>query len=359
MYGKFNLTLMVNHACNLRCSYCYTGKKFFRAMPDEVAEHAIDRAVASLQPGGALELGFFGGEPLLEAERVARLLDYAALRTEQAGMRLCTGLTTNGTITIPAAWSLMLRPCLDLAVSHDGLPEVHDEHRRLANGRPSSGLVLVTLRTLIAMQKEFHVVMVVRPDTVGSLPEGVRYLRELGVRHIEPALDLWAHWTPPDLHRLETAVIALAHVWRDGLPGNSISWFDEKAARLMHLPVGDTARCGFGCGQIAVAPSGRLYPCERLIGADEPDNPMCMPGDVRADRSFRHFTAQPARAVAACAACKIRAVCSTTCRAGAATLCVLRTWTGPTGCYVSSINFVCARPCGCCGNCSASVRAPR
>ena len=66
-YDRFHLVLMTTHACNLRCDYCYTGRKFRRAMPLEIGLAAIRRAARSLCPGGTLELGFFGGEPLLEA----------------------------------------------------------------------------------------------------------------------------------------------------------------------------------------------------------------------------------------------------------------------------------------------------
>jgi sulfatase maturation enzyme AslB (radical SAM superfamily) len=70
-YDRYHLVLMTTHACNLRCAYCYTGDKFRRAMPREIGLAAIRRAACSLRPGGTLELGFFGGEPLLEAENVA------------------------------------------------------------------------------------------------------------------------------------------------------------------------------------------------------------------------------------------------------------------------------------------------
>ena len=67
MCDQFHLVLMVNHACNLRCTYCYTGTKFSRKMPEAVGRKCIDRALRSIRPGGVLELGFFGGEPLIEA----------------------------------------------------------------------------------------------------------------------------------------------------------------------------------------------------------------------------------------------------------------------------------------------------
>ena len=77
MYPVFGLVLSVTRACNMRCHYCYTGKKSPQTLSDVAARRAVDRAVASLAPGGTLELGFFGGEPLLEPDLVRAVLDYA------------------------------------------------------------------------------------------------------------------------------------------------------------------------------------------------------------------------------------------------------------------------------------------
>lgn len=73
-YRRFRLMLMVNHACNMRCTYCYRTDKVDRPMPEQVERKAIDRAIASLASGGTLELSFFGGEPLLEAPLIAALI---------------------------------------------------------------------------------------------------------------------------------------------------------------------------------------------------------------------------------------------------------------------------------------------
>ncbi len=278
MYPTFTLVLMVNHACNLRCSYCYTGAKFSRAMPVRVAWAAVDRALASLRPQGRLDLGFFGGEPLLEAALVSSTVSYAEDRTAERGLRLACSLTTNGSCADPAAWAVMTHPLVDLSVSHDGLPAVHDRHRVARDGGATSAAVERTLRRLVDAGRDFNVVMVVRPETAARLPEGIAYLRDLGVRRIEPSLDLWTPWPPEAIGALESSISRCAEVWRDGLPGFALNWFDEALARLAGVPVDADARCGFGVGQIAVAPSGRLYPCERLIGEDQPGHPMSLPG---------------------------------------------------------------------------------
>jgi len=314
MHERFGLVLMVTHRCNLSCDYCYAGCKSGRTMPEPMAGKAVDRAVASLKPCGALELGFFGGEPLLEAELVAGLIDYARNRLVADGRQLVLSLTTNGTIFSPPAWAVMIRPDLDLAVSCDGLPEVHDRHRHNGSGNGSSEKVVSTIRRLLEAGKDFRVVMVVRPDTVGRLVEGVRYLQSIGVRHMDPSLDVWTRWGADDIAALQAAIADCARVWRDGLPYLSISWFDEKAAQLARIPIGPTARCGFGHGELAVAPSGRLYPCERLIGEDAEDNPMRMVGHVMDGDDFLVYDAAPGRSDTACDSCTMLSMCNTICR---------------------------------------------
>jgi len=108
--ARFGLVLMVTHSCNLRCTYCYTGSKFGRSMPEQIGQSAIERALASIEPGGCLELGFFGGEPLMEAPLVRSLTDYAQGRAQARHVRLAVGLTTNGTVSTADAWSVMSRP---------------------------------------------------------------------------------------------------------------------------------------------------------------------------------------------------------------------------------------------------------
>src|ERR1041384_4349377 len=97
-YEAFGLTLMVNHACNLRCTYCYTGAKFSAPMHWEVGSAAIRRALASLRSNGVLRLGFFGGEPLLEARRILQWMKYSRDLAGSDGKRVNFNLTTNGTI---------------------------------------------------------------------------------------------------------------------------------------------------------------------------------------------------------------------------------------------------------------------
>ena len=314
MYSRFGLTLVVNHACNLRCTYCYTGEKLGRQLPPAVGRKAIDRALQSLVPGGTLDLAFFGGEPLIEAELILELAAYATARAASREVTLTFSLTTNGAVDSPPAWQVMMLPDLQLAVSADGLPSVHDRHRVTIDGRPTSQAVLATIARLVNAGREFRVVMVVRPDTVSALVEGMKFLHDRGVRRFDPSLDLWTVWSRPDRDRLAAAVAEAADFWVEHLPDCGVSWCDEKAARLAGVPLGETARCGFGAGEIAVTPAGNLYPCERLVGADDPKNPLRLPGDVFHGEHFCEPAPDRGDQAAECAPCVLKSQCSTHCR---------------------------------------------
>jgi uncharacterized protein len=144
----FTLTLMVNHACNLRCTYCYTGAKFSSPLPFHTGEVAIRRAFRSLNSGGELNLGFFGGEPLLEASNISQWMTYARQLARQSNKHVNFSLTTNGTIAHSQTWQIMMADDLELAVSFDGSPSMHDRYRPDVHGNATSKAVEATIRRL-------------------------------------------------------------------------------------------------------------------------------------------------------------------------------------------------------------------
>lgn len=314
VHTRFALTLVVNHACNLRCTYCFTGDKVRRPMRLATGRKAIDRALQSLLPGGTLHLGFFGGEPLIEAELILALVAHARAAAAHRGVDLVLGMTTNGTIDTDAARMVMWLAEMQLAISHDGLPEVHDRHRLTIEGQPSSRKVQETIVRLVQDGRRVRVVTVVRPDSVGEVPAGLEYLYDRGVRQFDPSLDLWAVWTRADGERLADAIRRAADFWVARLPDCGVSWFDEKAARLAQVPVHESARCGFGCGEIAVTPAGSLFPCERLVGADEPLNPHRLPGGVFDGDDFLGIGPAASMSASECTPCSLRSLCATNCR---------------------------------------------
>lgn len=310
----FALTLVVNHACNMRCSYCYTGAKFSSPMSMEIGCAGIDRAFQSLAPAGRLDLGFFGGEPLLEARRILEWMKHARQMASDS-REVAFNLTTNGTIINLDAWQVLTAKDVTVAVSFDGTPEAHNRHRRDSQGKETAALVEATIRRLLTHGKEVQVVVVVRPDTLGCLPAGIECLYDMGVHHLTLSLDLWTIWRPDDGRVLERVIHRAAQVWASRLPRLSINWFDAKVGALARLPLTEkTIRCGFGDGEIAIAPSGRLYPCERVIGEDPPNHPLRLPGHALEGNDFCGSPLAPFAQCEPCSRCALASACDTTCR---------------------------------------------
>jgi uncharacterized protein len=312
-YSRFGLTLMVTNACNMRCTYCYNGIGYDKTMSIDIGTKAIDRSIASLQNGGRLELGFFGGEPMLEPDLILALIEHAQTQMQEKGLELLLSVTTNGTITNNKAWQIMMMPNLDLAISIDGHPQTHDRNRIFPNGRGSSAEVLKTVSRLIDAGKDFKAVTVVRPDNERTLDDEILFLRSMGIRRIELSLDFWTKWDANARSYLEDTISRCAALWVDGLPEFGLSWFDDKAAMLTRDVQVSTCRCGFGKGDIAVTPSGRLYPCERLIGDDKESNSTRLDGNVFGSEDFLFGLAGDVRTAQSCLSCGIKDACNTSC----------------------------------------------
>lgn len=132
---------------------------------------------------------------------------------------------------------------------------------------------------------------------------------------VDLSLDLWTLWTDEDLVRLEAAMAECAEVWLEGLPTFGVNWFNQKTLEWTGVLFGEIARCSFGDGEIAVAPSGNLYPCERLIGEDRPENTMRLPGHATDTGPFSRLT-PPGFSIKPSAVCGLTCHCSNYVRSG-------------------------------------------
>jgi len=274
------LTLFVNHNCNLRCSYCYTGRKFQRPMPLDVARRAIDFGLAeSTQP--LLVLSFFGGEPMLEPRLIEQVLEYAGPAAEARGKRLFPAVATNGTLLDKRRLDLLHRFRFQVQVSLDGCAAAQDATRRFRNGRSSSARIERNLRRLLDERFRVRVVSVIDPANVAHLGESFDYLMDLGVRHIHFSPNYCGPWDDEACDRFEAALRDLGDRYAARFRAGEDVRLDPLNGKIVtHLAEGYKERnlCQFGQQELSVAPSGRIYPCDRLVCEDDNDE-VCI-GDL-------------------------------------------------------------------------------
>jgi uncharacterized protein len=315
-FPDVHLTLCLTHGCNLRCRYCYGGAKSPRHMTLAVGRAAVDRAVA--RTTSRLHVVFFGGEPLLRWRTLVALTGRARERAAAAGLALHPTVTTNATLLTAARVAWLRRSGFVLAVSCDGTKAAHDANRVDARGRSSHARTVAGLRRALDGGLSVRTILVLHPANVDFLPDSLAFLRSVGAADFVVNPDWSADWTGEALRaRWECAYEAVARLWADAYRDGAPFWLsllDDKIAAQLKGGYTPAERCDLGRRNLVVAPSGRLYPCDRLVGEDRDERFVI--GDVERgpDRErIAELLARTCRLPAECLECAIAARCRNRC----------------------------------------------
>ena len=311
-----NLALVLNHRCNLRCRYCYTGRKLDRAMTLATAYRAVDFGLERAA-GAELVLSFFGGEPMLEIERMEAVAHYARDHAQRRSARVAFSISTNGTLLDDRRVCFLRDFAVHVQVSVDGIAAAQDLARPFADGAPSFAVVDTNLHRLQSEDLLHQVVAVMTPETSSHLAESLRYLTGLGAVEIYLAPNYLADWTHAACDRFEADFRRLAEVYAERFRAGDMRRVDPLYGKIVsHLVLGRQTprRCGFGLDELAVAPSGNIYPCDRVVGEDTREDLWLGHVERGLDEARAHNlqerrTAQDPE----CENCELGARCSTWC----------------------------------------------
>lgn len=309
-HASFHLTLVLTHACNLACSYCYMGEHHVTRMPVETARKALSRA---FDRTSSLSLGFFGGEPLLEHDLLVSLAREARDGAASQGKKVRFQVTTNATLLSKKRIQELLDLDIRVAVSLDGIRPAHDATRMTSSGASSHDAVVRGARQLIDTGRPTTVIAVVHPNNVKWLHESVGFLADLGAARITLNPCYEAEWSDADLEIWGEQLNLVAGFWtsriREGRP-IKITNLDNKVIAAAKGGLVDRDRCSVGRRSITVAPSGYLYGCERLVADDR--DPRHRLGHL--DQGFPEIVSPYSSPLAdECTSCAERWRCSSHC----------------------------------------------
>ena len=314
------LTLFVEHQCNLRCTYCYNGSKFKATMPWEVAEKAI-RTALSRSPGPVFDLSFFGGEPLLRLGLVRRSVELAAslLPSFAPRPKLRVLMNTNGTLLDNDAIALLAPNPLwqsTVFVSLDGPRDVHDKHRVRVDGKGSYDDVVRGMRRSLDAGISTVVMAVVGTKTAERMGESLELFLSLGVSNVLFNLDYHDDWDEASIEKLKAGLRAAGEVTMAAFRKGAAPLVDPLHTKILSHMTGGlpcAGRCTLDT-EVAVAPSGRLYPCGQMIGEDRSDQLVIGHVDTWIDRD-RVAKLQKAKNKVedTCAPCALRERCQSHC----------------------------------------------
>jgi uncharacterized protein len=244
----------------------------------ETACKAVDFVTGLPLNGKQLDLGFFGGEPLLRFDLIQAVVAYVEQKPLQVSGNIAYFITTNGTLLTPEIIAFFQRKNFSLCVSLDGPERIHDRERLYHNGRGSFQKVFENLQMAVGIVNRLQVNSVYSPETVEFMPEILDFFINSGLKVVHFNPNIYSKWTKDAKPAIVNAFNQVAEQYIDCYRHGcelAVNFLDSKMIVLFKDGFTPDDICGMGSTEWGFAPSGNVYPCERFIGEDT-DTSLCM-----------------------------------------------------------------------------------
>jgi len=175
----FNLTLLPTLSCNFSCRYCFEKGAQQRRMNDDIVNRVLKFVGLQAHRHLRTDLSWFGGEPLLEIDRIADVLPKIRAIVLSSGCEFSSNITTNGYL-LDKDTAKLLRD-LDIRfvqVTLDGNKEVHDKNRITKNNEGTFDRIFGNLLTFLGIFETGIITLRVNAEyeTVGSIIDTLEYI---------------------------------------------------------------------------------------------------------------------------------------------------------------------------------------
>ncbi|MCQ2465873.1 MAG: radical SAM protein [Oscillospiraceae bacterium] len=280
--------ISITNRCNLNCSYCYEKKlnTDFGIISDETAD-AVIRFIK--ERGTASVVYFFGGEPLLGKEIIKKLTH---------GIHACEYvITTNGTLLDEDFIKFCSENNVRINVSHDG--------RDCSSRGIKAEDLNEKIRLLQKYQPEVLAALVYTEETLDSLPDNIRYFRDLGIKTVSAVLE--ESTCPSDIEGFGDRMLK---AWREVsvINGIDIIELNQKAVRILN---GTPKKCTFCHRKMYINWDGNIYPCLQFQNRAEYRCGNVYDGldYTEAERNHPDYSGFPEK----CAECEVSRFCDNSC----------------------------------------------
>ena len=251
--------LMVTHACNLNCSYCYEPYKKNVYMSLDLAKEIISREaqfVRESEQFDELEIDFMGGEPLMNFPLIKEIVEW--LEDGAIAVPWVCFATTNGTLLNDELkdWLRVHKKTINLGASYDGNSKMQSTNR----ATDKYDIDLEFFHELWPNQP-FH--MTISKETLPTLAEGVLDIQGKSYK-LEAALAEGVDWKIEDalIYREQLSILKDAY-----LKNTALTPFDKliRFVDVFDLPATEkvqTKWCGTGKYMATYDIDGKKYGCQ-------------------------------------------------------------------------------------------------
>ncbi|MCL1914128.1 MAG: thioether cross-link-forming SCIFF peptide maturase [Eubacteriaceae bacterium] len=317
------LCLNVSFECNLACNYCfvYASENKPKGLMDyQTACDAIDFLIANSGQAYNLEVDFFGGEPTLNFEVMAKTIEYAKSKEKNASKKFRFTTTTNAVGLDGPMIDFINDEMYNVVFSLDGRPSVNDSMR----GKGSYDSALEGIRKTIEKRgnKSYYVRGTYTSQNL-DFASDVMHLADLGITNIsvepvatsDPRLEI----KEEHLEVIFNEYNKLAELYLECVgTERQFSFFhfnlDTDNATCIYKRL---SGCGVGSSYYSVDPDGSIYPCHQFA-----KDPVYLMGNVSLPERFNEqlregFRAMDIPSSSPCNECWAKYHCGGGCRANA------------------------------------------
>lgn len=166
---RLMVTIIPTNACNFRCIYCYQPEK--TAVMNEVTVARILKWFEkNLRYYDELNLGWFGGEPLLCSDIMLKLLSRIRELCKRNGVAMVSSITTNGyLLNIDLFQQLLLNGLLYYQITVDGDEPTHNAQRPHKTNGDSYSRIMQNLSNIAKLPQSRRFEVGIRINVSGNM----------------------------------------------------------------------------------------------------------------------------------------------------------------------------------------------
>ena len=174
-----DLIIFPTEKCNFRCTYCYEDFQNGKMSRDTInsIKKLIKNRIDNLH---LLSISWFGGEPLLAKDIIYEISEYI-IENKKESLNFNSNITTNAYLLDKTTFIKLCKCNISrFQVSIDGMEDIHNNTRKLANGLGSYGQIIKNLKS-IRDETNQDVTIIIRLhyslDTLEELEDTIIFLK--------------------------------------------------------------------------------------------------------------------------------------------------------------------------------------
>ncbi len=288
VFPNFFMITLTNN-CNMRCKYCFHQflPEHASVLQEDMLEKILDYIIGYVKENNVPRtmIQAWGGEPLL----CMNLLEQMYQKMEASGIEYKICLETNGTLLTESVVDKLMAMRIDVGISTDGIEEIQNKQRPLANGTDSFEAVCNGIRNMQNRNEgKFGSITVVTKDVLAHLEECLDYFAEKGMGSVKLNIARVSEQQTFGLNkdeveaftvRLVDRMIYLNELGYNLTEGNIVDRLKNLVKRNDNN-ICNSHGCQGGKRMVSFDTKGNIYPCEMT---DYPEE--CL-GNIETDKNL-------------------------------------------------------------------------